>query len=129
MHQPGTMAVLKTEFESLYKGDAFDTDTAQHLYDAARADADVADLINFSPNDRQLYPTAAAKRVGAWEAFVAKMRAIEVELKGIVVDRNNTNGVRGLASLAKAQALRTHVRFQQLIAEQHALFEAFDLWA
>ena len=127
-HQPGQMAVLKNEYAELYKGDNYDADTAQHLLDRANASATARNLINFDPTDRRLYPRAQDRLHGAWDAFVAKMKTIERALNAIVLDRNNTHGVRGTDTLTKAGTLSTNAAFQQLIADQHALFDAFELW-
>lgn len=128
-HRPGEMAVLKGDYDSLYKADQYDADTAAHLLSVAESDEEAANLINFDPGDRRLYPTPRARREGAWEAFKAKMKDIESDLDAIVKDVNNAHGVRGLDTLSKATALQNNAGFQNLIVAQHALFAKFELWA
>lgn len=128
-HMPGQMAVLKGDFDSLYKGDQYDDATAAHLLEKAEEDDANATLINFTPGDNNLYPTESDRKHGAWDSFVLKMNAIQASLNTIVTDPANANAVQGLDILAKARVLQTHAAFQAKIQEQHALFAAFDLWA
>jgi hypothetical protein len=114
------VAVLKQEFEDLYKGDVFNEDVGKYLTETAYRVAAADQAIGYKPDVNQLRNKGEWRKV--WDAFVGRMNAIQSALAEAVRKTPGEN------TLAKARALESDQAFQSKIAEQRALFTAFKLW-
>jgi hypothetical protein len=116
-HLPGESKVLKSEYDALYKGDTYDASVAEHLLRiaAVRPAARRKIALNL---DVTSTPRAA------WDAFVARMKQLENEMKTIV----QSDIYAGLTSLERARALAQDDAFNAAVKAQYELFNAFSLW-
>lgn|GEM_PF-5323750 len=122
------MSVLKPEFDALYNADSEDSAVSAHLLKVAKKNpAKSIELINFNPKRKM---TQSALKTDVWMAFVAKMKQIENRMKAMVTDADDALGIRDETDpLAKASALVGEDEWNELAAQQRALFAHFELWA